>query len=98
MPLVYVQSRGNREGRPIYSMRQLEDMGYAACIDAQLFMLASLHYARRALEEVRDTGSYSGMSDQEMVDARQSVEDLIGLDAFYEIEEQTVEDKKWGKR
>ncbi|MEM7405421.1 MAG: isocitrate lyase/PEP mutase family protein [Pseudomonadota bacterium] len=98
VPLVYVQSRGNREGRPIYTMQQLADMGYRACIDAQLFMLASLHFARQALEEMRDTGSYTGMTTDEMVAARQSVEDLIGLDAFYEIEEQTVEERKWGKR
>ena len=51
-----------------------------------------------ALAEVRDTGSYTGMTGEEMVAARQSVEDLIGLEAFYEIEEQTVEERKWGKR
>ena len=98
IPLVYVQSRGNREGRPTYSMKRLQEMGYKACIDAQLFLLVSLHHARKAFEEMRDTGEYTGMSWDEMVDARQSVEDLIGLDAFYEIEEQTVEEKKWGKR
>ena len=98
IPLVYVQSRGNREGRPTYSMKRLQEMGYKACIDAQLFLLVSLHYARKAFEEMRDTGEYTGMSWDEMVDARQSVEDLIGLAAFYEIEEQTVEEKKWGKR
>ena len=98
IPLVYVQSRGNREGRPTYSMDRLRDMGYAACIDAQLFMLVSLHVTRKALEEMREKGEYSGMSWDEMVDARQSVEDLIGLDAYYEIEEQTVEGKNWGKR
>ena len=98
IPLVYVQSRGNREGRPIYTMKQLQDMGYAACIDAQLFLLVSLHFARKALEEMKATGSYTGMSAEEMVAARQSVEDLIGLDAFYEIEELTVETTKWGKR
>ena len=76
----------------------LQDMGYAACIDAQIVLLASLHSARAALEEVRDTGSYTGMDFDDMVAARQSVEDLIGLDAFYEIEEQTVEERKWGKR
>jgi hypothetical protein len=38
------------------------------------------------------------MSFQENIDARQQIEDLIGLDKFYEIEEETVEDKKWGKR
>jgi hypothetical protein len=26
------------------------------------------------------------------------VETLVGLDQFYEAEEQTVEDKKWGDR
>ena len=98
IPLVYVQSRGNREGRPVYSMKKLQDMGYAACIDAQLFLLVSLFHARKALAEMRDTGQYTGMNSEEMLDARQSVEDLIGLDAFYEIEERTVEDKKWGKR
>ena len=79
-------------------MKRLREMGYKACIDAQLFLLVSLHHARLALQEMRDTGEYTGMSWDEMVDARQSVEDLIGLDAFYEIEEQTVEEKKWGKR
>ena len=98
IPLVYVQSRGNREGRPTYSMRRLREMGYKACIDAQLFLLVSLHHARLAFEEMRDNGEYTGMTWDEMVDARQSVEDLIGLDTFYEIEEQTVEEKKWGKR
>lgn len=98
IPLVYVQSRGNREGRPLYSMNQLQDMGYAACIDAQIVLLASLHHARIALEEVRDTGSYTGLDFDQMVTARKSVEDLIGLDKFYEIEEQTVEGKQWGKR
>ena len=98
IPLVYVQSRGNREGRPTYSMKRLREMGYKACIDAQLFLLVSLHHARLALQEMRDTGEYTGMSWDEMVDARQSVEDLIGLDVYYEIEEQTVEGKKWGKR
>jgi methylisocitrate lyase len=98
LPLVYVQSRGNRDGRPIYSMKQLQDMGYAACIDAQLFLLVSFHFARRAMQEMKDTGEYAGMSHEENVAARQGIEDLIGLDEYYAIEEQTVEDKKWGKR
>jgi hypothetical protein len=32
--MVYVQSRGNRDKRPLYSNAQLQDMGYAGCIDA----------------------------------------------------------------
>jgi len=98
IPLVYVQSRGNRDGRPLYTVQQLEDMGYVASIDAQLFLLASFHHAKLALEEVKKTGDYAGMSHDDHTAARQAIEDLIGLDEFYEIEEQTVEDTKWGKR
>ena len=38
------------------------------------------------------------MSFQEKIDALQQIEDLVGLERFYEIEEATVEEKKWGKR
>src|SRR5437763_1807497 len=31
LPLVWVQSRGNRDGRPIYSLAELKAMGYRAC-------------------------------------------------------------------
>ena len=38
------------------------------------------------------------MSEDENVAARQAIEDAIGLEAYYEVEEATVEDTKWGKR
>jgi len=98
LPLVYVLSRGNRDGRPLYSAKELEDMGYAMCIDAQLYLLVSFHYAKKALEEMKATGAYTGMTDEENQAARQAIEDLIGLEEFYAIEEDTVEDNKWGKR
>ena len=93
LPLVYVQSRGNRDGRPQFPMDELEDMGYAMCIDAQLFLLASFHFAKKALEEMKGTGRYTGMTEPEAVAARQGVEDYIGLDEYYAIEEETVEGK-----
>ena len=98
IPLVYVQSRGNRDGRPVLPLKTLEEMGYAACIDAQLFLLASFHYGRQALQEIKETGDYTGMSEADHTAARQAIEDLIGLEDYYAIEEQTVEDTKWGKR
>lgn len=98
LPLVYVQSRGNRDGRPVYPMKQLAEMGYAACIDAQLFLLVSFHFARKALQEMKETGEYTGMTHEDNVAARQAIEDLIGLEDYYAIEEQTVEDRNWGKR
>jgi hypothetical protein len=38
------------------------------------------------------------MTSRETADAGQQIEDLVGLEQFYEIEEATVEDRKWGKR
>ena len=73
-------------------------MGYKACIDAQLWLTVSFHFAKRALEEVHASGRYTGMSEAENVAARQAIEDTIGLEKFYAIEEDTVEDTKWGKR
>jgi len=98
IPLVYVISRGNRDGRPLPSAQQLADMGYKAAIDALTYLLVSFHFAKKALQEIHRTGAYTGMTGQENVDARQQIEDLVGLEQFYEIEEATVEEKKWGKR
>jgi len=98
IPLVYVISRGNRDGRPLPSAKQLADMGYKAAIDALTYLLVSFHFAKQALAEIHRTGEYTCMTGQETVDARQQIEDLVGLEKFYEIEEATVEEKKWGKR
>jgi 2-methylisocitrate lyase-like PEP mutase family enzyme len=98
IPLVYVISRGNRDGRPLPTAAQLADMGYKAAIDALTYMLASFHFAKLAYAEIRRTGSYSGLTHEQCVQARHEIETLVGLDQFYEIEEQTVEDTKWGKR
>jgi 2-methylisocitrate lyase-like PEP mutase family enzyme len=98
IPLVYVTSRGNRDGRPVPSAAQLADMGYKAAIDAMTYLLASFHFTKLAYAEIKRTGGYTGLSHKECVAARQEIETLVGLDAFYEIEEQTVEKKKWGKR
>ncbi len=98
IPLVYVTSRGNRDGRPVPTAAQLADMGYKAAIDAMTYLLASFHFTKLAYGEIKRTGGYTGLSPQECLAARQEIETLVGLDAFYEIEEQTVEKKKLGKR
>jgi hypothetical protein len=58
----------------------------------------SFHFAKLAYAEIKRTGGYTGLSTKECVAARQEIENLVGLDAFYEIEEQTVEKKKLPKR
>jgi 2-methylisocitrate lyase-like PEP mutase family enzyme len=98
IPLVYVISRGNRDGRPVPGAGELADMGYKAAIDAMTYLLASFHFAKRAYQEIRRTGGYTGLSHDECVAARHEIETLAGLDEFYEIEEQTVEKSERGKR
>ena len=98
VPLVYVMSRGNRDQRPLPTIAELEALGYKACIDAVTSLVVAFTAVRRAFTEIRETGTFTGLSAQECVDARQQIEDLVGLEQFYVIEEETVEQKRWGKR
>lgn len=91
LPMVYVQSRGNRDGRPLYSFKQLEDMGYAGSIDAILSVGVQFHFMRKALLELKKTGDYTGISQQDYITARKEIEDLLGLEEYYKIERETVE-------
>lgn len=91
VPLIWVQSRGNRDGRPILPLDDLKAMGYRGCIDAQILLAAGLHAMQGALREIIATGSFTGLSEPEFVGLRKEIEDLIGLDAYYRIEAETVE-------
>jgi 2-methylisocitrate lyase-like PEP mutase family enzyme len=91
VPLIWVQSRGNRDGRPILSLGELKAMGYRGCIDAQLMLGAAVHFVKRAVKEMVETGLYTGLSEPEFTALRKEIEDLIGLDAYYRIEAETVE-------
>lgn len=91
VPLVWVQSRGNRDGRPIYGLDRLKAMGYRACIDAQLLLGVAVHFIKEALGEMQRTGSYTGIGDNQFTLLRKEIEDLIGLDDHYQVEAETVE-------
>jgi 2-methylisocitrate lyase-like PEP mutase family enzyme len=91
VPLLYVTSRGNRDGRPIFSRQDLHDMGYAGIIEAQVMILPAFVAQQKMLKELRETGNYTGVSNEEAVRARKDIEDLIHLEEYYEIERQTVE-------
>ena len=91
MPLIWVQSRGNRDGRPILPLTELRDMGYRGVIDAQIMLGVAVHFMKQALAELVATGNYTGITDEAFVGVRKEIEDLIGLDAYYRIEAETVE-------
>ncbi len=91
VPLVWVQSRGNRDGRPIYGLERLKAMGYRTCIDAQLLLGVGVHFMKQALEEMQSTGEYTGVAGNQFTAVRKEIEDLIGLDDYYQVEAETVE-------
>ena len=91
VPLIWVQSRGNRDGRPILPFGDLKAMGYRGCIDAQILLAVAVHFMKGALAELVATGSYTGLDDADVRRLRKEIEDLIGLDAYYRIEAATVE-------
>jgi 2-methylisocitrate lyase-like PEP mutase family enzyme len=91
LPLVWVQSRGNRDGRPIYPLDRLRSMGYRGCIDAQLLLGVAVHFIKDALSEMQQTGVYTGIGENRFTAVRQKIEDLIGLDDYYQVEAATVE-------
>lgn len=94
LPLIYVQSRGTRDGRPLYGYKQLKEMGYGGCIDATLSISLVYHHMALAMRELKKTGDYRGLAEPQFVAARKGVEDIIGLEAFYRIEQETVEKSK----
>lgn len=90
IPLAYVNSSGNRVGRPIYATQDLEAMGYKMVVDAVSTVIAAFHTARDLLTRLKTTG-HTGLDPQRAIEARKSIEDTIGLEEFYKVEEQTVE-------
>ena len=54
------------------------------------------HFMKKALQELKRTGDYTGMTQDEWITARKAVEDIIGLEDYYKIEQATVE-KLYGK-
>jgi methylisocitrate lyase len=93
VPLLYVMSRGNRDGRPIFSRKDLQEMGYAGIIESQLMMLVSVDAQQRALAELRETGNHTLLTHDQEVRIRKDIEDRIDLEEYYEIERQTVENR-----
>jgi 2-methylisocitrate lyase-like PEP mutase family enzyme len=89
-PLVYVNSLGNRVGRPVFSTAELAGMGYRLSYDAIGPIIASYRAVRDLLTSLRQTG-VSMHDDADAISIRQAIEHTIGLEEFYRIEEDTVE-------
>jgi methylisocitrate lyase len=89
-PVVYVNSLGNRIGRPVFSVDELEAMGYKMVVEAMAALLLSYKVARDAYKSLRDDGR-PGLALDEAITIRKEIEDLVGMEAYYQVEEATVE-------
>lgn len=89
VPLVYVNSTGNKFGRGVFSVQQLGEWGWKIVFDA----ISATNVTARALRELfrnlKDTGE-SGLVWEEIMPIRQDVERCIGLFDAYKLEDETV--------
>jgi methylisocitrate lyase len=92
-PLIYVNSEGNRLNRPILGIRELEDMGYKMANDAISAITVMFKSVKELFVRLKGTGK-TGMEQEVFRKVRKEIEDTIGLDEYYRIEEKTVENRK----
>jgi methylisocitrate lyase len=90
VPLIYVNSAGNRVGRPVYSTQELERLGYKMDYDAISVTIASFQATSALLRTLKETGR-TGLDPDAAIAGRKGIEDTIGLEEHYAVEEQTVE-------
>jgi 2-methylisocitrate lyase-like PEP mutase family enzyme len=86
----YVDSHGNRVGRPVLTVPEMEAAGYKMVSYATAVVLTVYEAVGAMLRRLRETGD-AGLPAEQMIAARKGVEDLIGLPALYAIEERTTE-------
>ena len=88
--LWYTNSEGNRLGRPVFRVKDLEDMGYKVVGYSAMLICAVTQEIKRVLTNLKSHGS-SGLAADDMIRWRKEVEDMIGLEEKYKLEKETVE-------
>jgi 2-methylisocitrate lyase-like PEP mutase family enzyme len=91
-PVIYVNSEGNRLNRPLFGIRELEDMGYKMANDAISAITVVFKSVKELFVRLKETGR-TGMDQEVFRQIRKDIEDTIGLEEFYKIEEKTVENR-----
>ncbi len=92
-PLIYVNSEGNRLGRPIFAAGELDAMGYKMVNDAISAITVVFKSVKELFLRLKETGRTS-MDQAVFTGVRQEIEDTIGLEEYYRIEEETVEGRE----
>lgn len=90
IPLMFVNSEGDRRGRPVLSAPELEELGYKIAAFPLALTNAAVNAMREVLIELHETGRIE-VDTQERIATRQFIEDTLGLNEAYALEEATVE-------
>jgi methylisocitrate lyase len=90
IPLVYVNSTGNDQGRGVYPVQKLEEWGWKVVYDSISVTNVTYNAVRNFLQRFRETG-YPDFGDTDVIAVRKGVENTIGLNELYVIEAATVE-------
>jgi 2-methylisocitrate lyase-like PEP mutase family enzyme len=85
-----VNSEGNRSKRPLFSVKEFEDMGYKMSTYPTALLCPVTQEMKRVITNLKTLG-VSGLPQDKMILWRKECEDLIGLDEYYRIEKETVE-------
>ena len=86
----YVNSEGNKFGRPVFLIKQFEDMGYKMTTNVTSLICPMMQEMKRVVTNLMTTGG-SGLPADKMVLWKKEIEDLLGLEEYFKIEEDTVE-------
>ena len=90
IPLVYVNSTGNAQGRGGYPVQQLQDWGWKVVYDSISVTNVTFAAVQDFLVRFQRTG-YPDFGDADVIAIRKGVEATIGLNELYEMEAATVE-------
>ena len=89
-PLYYINSIGNRVNRPILSRGMASEYGYQFLSDAVGSMLIFSKAMKQYYKDWIKNGN-SNLDFDEAIKLRKEIEDIIGLEEMYKIEEETVQ-------
>jgi methylisocitrate lyase len=89
-PVCYVNSEGNMLPRPTFTVKEFQDLGYKLITYPSAPICAVTQELKRVFTNIKTKGS-SGFVREDMIRWRKETEDLIGLEEYYKIEEETVE-------
>jgi methylisocitrate lyase len=90
IPLIYVNSDGNRLGRGVFPTDVLEGWGWKLVLDAITTTNVTARAVHDVLKRLRETGR-TDLDQDEMRRVRAFVETTIGLEEYYALERDTVE-------